>query len=129
MAMRWFTRPRPPEIWEQPIAGPLGDIEAAHRIRDICRAAADSAEKRGSAAPHADATKKSCDAERYERAARAAMEIALKISDDLLRDSSVRQIIDLCLKANDLRTARILLRAIQAASIREEVIRDHPNLG
>ena len=66
--------------------------------------------------------------ERYERAAKAAMEIAIKISDDLLRDSSVRQIVNLCAKANDLRTARILFRAIQAVSIREDVLNDHPVL-
>jgi hypothetical protein len=56
------------------------------------------------------------------------MKIAIKISDDLLRDSAVRQIVDLCLKANDLKTARILFRAIQAVSIREDVLNDYPIL-
>jgi hypothetical protein len=56
------------------------------------------------------------------------MEIAIKISDDLLRDSSVRQIVNLCVTANDLRTARILFRAIQAVSMQEEVLNDHPVL-
>jgi hypothetical protein len=56
------------------------------------------------------------------------MEIAIKISDDLLRDSAVRQIVDLCLKANDTTTARPLFRAIQAASIRDDVLKDHPAL-
>ena len=41
--------------------------------------------------------------ERYERAAKVAMEIAMKVSDDLLRDAAVRQIVELCLKANDTR--------------------------
>jgi len=49
----------------------------------------------------------------------------MKIADDLLRDAAVRQIIGLCLQANDLRTARILFRAIQAAVIREEVLQEH----
>ena len=124
MAMRWFNKPKPKEIWEEPVAGPLGDIEAAHRIRDICRAAADSAAKAG--APGGKSQQH--DFQRYERAARAAMETAMKISDDLLRDTAVRQIIDLCLTADDARTARILFRAIQAPSIREEVLRDHPLL-
>ena len=57
------------------------------------------------------------------------MKIAIKISDDLLRDSSVRQIVDLCMTANDLRTARILFRAIQAGSISEDALNDHPSLG
>jgi TRAP-type mannitol/chloroaromatic compound transport system substrate-binding protein len=30
------------------------------------------------------------------------------------------------MKANDLRTARILFRAIQAVSMREDVLNDHP---
>ena len=124
MAMRWFNRPKLKEIWDEPVAGPLGDIEAAHRIRDICRSAADSAAKAG--VPSGKNQQQ--EFQRYERAARAAMETAMKIGDDLLRDAAVRQIIDLCLTADDTRTARILFRAIQAPSIREDVLRDHPLL-
>jgi hypothetical protein len=126
--MRWFRRQSPPEIWDESIEGSIGDIEAAHKIRDICRSAADSAEKVAGFAGQFDTTNKKYEAERYQRAAKRAMEIAMKIADDLLRDSSVRQIVSLCLKANDLRTARILFRAIQAASIREEVLQEHPTL-
>ena len=126
--MRWFKRQSPTEIWDESIEGPIGDIEAAHKIRDICRSAADSAEKVAGFAGQFDTPKKKYEAERYQRAAKRAMEIAMKIADDLLRDSSVRQIVSLCLKANDLRTALILFRAIQAASIREEVLQEHPTL-
>jgi hypothetical protein len=126
--MRWLRRQSPPEIWDEGIDGPIGDIEAAHKIRDICRSAADSAEKVAGFAGQFDTPKKKYEAERYQRAAKRAMEIAMKIADDLLRDSSVRQIVSLCLKANDLRTARILFRAIQAASIREDVLQEHPTL-
>jgi hypothetical protein len=128
MAMRWFNRSKPREIWDEPIEWPVGDIEAAHKIRDICRAAADSAEKVAGFAGGPDSNKNKNEFERYERAAKTAMAIAMKIVDDLLRDSAVRQIVGLCLKANDLRTARILFRAIQAASIREDVLQDHPVL-
>jgi hypothetical protein len=126
MAMRWFGGQKPKEIWDEDIQWPIGDIEAAHRIRDICRSAADSAEKVAGIAGRPDNNKNH--AERYERAARTAMGIAMKIADDLLRDSAVRQIVGLCMKADDLRTARILFRAIQATSIREEVLQDHPIL-
>jgi hypothetical protein len=128
MAMWWFNQGKRQEIWDEAIEWPIGDIEAAHKIRDICRSAADSAEKVGSLAGRPDNKKNKYEADRYERAARIAMEIAIKISDDLLRDSSVRQIVDLCVTANDLRTARILLRAIQAVSMKEEVLNDHPAL-
>ena len=122
--MRWFGKGKGKEIWDEEIQWPLGDIEAAHRIRDICRSAADSAEKVG----HPEKGKNQSDAERYERAARAAMEIAIRISDDLLRDSSVRLIVSLCVTANDLRTARILFRAVHAASIREDLLNEYPML-
>jgi hypothetical protein len=144
-AMGWFDKGKQKEIWDEEIQWPIGDIEAAHKIRDICRSAAESTEKTGRGAERQDKNddKKSNDnkntdnknrdsgrnkyeADRYGRAAKAAMEIAIKISDGLLRDSSVRQIVDLCVKANDLRTARILFRAIQTTSIREDVLNDHP---
>jgi len=126
--MHWFKKERPREIWDEAIESPLGDIEAAHRIREICRSAASSAEKIGGAA---DRTHKKIkpEVERYERAAKVAMAIATKISDGLLRDAAVRQIIELCLKANHTTTARTLFRAIQSRSISQEVLREHPTLG
>lgn len=125
-AMWWFHKRERLDIWEEAVEGPLGDIDAAERIREICRSAADSAEKAGS---QSQPDKKSQHhLERYQRAAKAAMEIAIKMSDDLMRDSSVSQIVELCMKADDMRTARILLRAIQSVSIREDVLNAHPLL-
>jgi hypothetical protein len=126
--MRWFNKETRKEVWDEAIQWPIGDIEAAHRIREICRSALDSAEKVAGFAGRPENKKNKYEADRYERAARAAMEIAMKISDDLMRDSAVRQIVDLCMKANDLKTAPILFRAIQAASIKEDVLNDHPAL-
>jgi hypothetical protein len=130
MAMWLFNKDKRLEIWDEEIQWPIGDIEAAHRIRDICRSAADSAEKVAGFADRPDKTgrKNKYEADRYQHAAKAAMEIAIKMSDDLLRDSAVRQIVNLCAQANDFRTARILFRAIQAASIRADVMEQHPGL-
>jgi len=127
VAMRWFNKARKADVWDEAIEWPLGDIEAAHKIREICRTAADSAEKIAAAADRSQ-PKIIGEVERYERAAKVAMEIALKVSDDLLRDAAVRQIVELCLKANDTRTARPLFRAIQSRSIIADVLRAHPAL-
>jgi hypothetical protein len=126
LPMWWFTKRKHQrqEIWDEDIQWPIGDLEAAHRIREICRSAANSPESVGGSGRRDHAN----EPERYERATRAAMEIAVKISDDLLRDASVRQIVDLCVTADNLKTARILFRAIQTVSIREEVLSDHPVL-
>ena len=126
--MWWFTKDERKDIWDQEIQWPIGDIEAAHRIRDICRSAEDSAAKVNGFAAQADDREHKYQTERYERAAKAAMEIAMKITDDLLRDASVRQIVNLCVKADDIRTARVLFRAIHAESIRQETLNDHPIL-
>ena len=127
MTMWRFNKTKKTEVWDEAIEWPIGDIEAAHKIREICRSAADSAENIAAAADRSH-QKISGEVERYERAAKVAMEIAIKISDDLLRDAAVRQIVELCLKANDSKTARPLFRAIQSRSIRDDVLREHPSL-
>jgi hypothetical protein len=127
--MLWSGRQRPAEVWDEVIQWPLGDIEAAERIRTICRAAAPSAEQVARVAgTRSEEKKHRLESGRYERAAKVAMEIAMKMSDELMRDAAVRDIVDLCLTANDMRTARILFRAIQSPSIRDMVLRDHPDL-
>lgn len=129
--MLWSGRQKAVEIWDESIQWPIGDIEAAEKIRTICRSAADSAEHMahfGGVRTRPEEKKHKLESGRYERAARVAMEIAMKLSDDLMRDAAVRDIVDLCLKANDMKTARILFRAIQAPSIRDLVLRDHPDL-
>jgi hypothetical protein len=135
MAMWLFNKDKRTEIWDEAIQWPLGDIEAADKIRNICRSATDSAERIGGVAGDPDGKKKKPDkkqaerdAARYERAAKTAMEIAMKISDGLMRDSAISEIVELCLKASDMRTARILFRAIQSVSIRETVLGEHPTL-
>jgi hypothetical protein len=128
LAMWWFKRGKAKEIWDQEIQWPIGDIEAAQKIREVCRSAAGSAERVAGFADRPDNEKSKFDADRYQRAARTAMQIAIKMSDELLRDAALRQIVTLCMKADDLKTARILLRAIQALPIKEDVLRDHPIL-
>ena len=131
--MRWFSNKVPPrDIWEEPVPVPLGDIDAAERIRTICRSATDSAERVGGIAPTGDKRsppkQRETESARYQRAAKAAMEIAMKVSDELMRDAAVREIVGLCLTARDMKTARILFRAIQSPSIRDGVLREHPEL-
>lgn len=125
--MQWFKRAQRRDIWDDALEPPAGDIEAAKRIREICNSAADSAGIAGAAADRGHRKVKP-EVERYERAARAAMEIAMKVSDELLRDAAVREIVELCLKAGNVATAKTLFRAIQAKSIRDDLLREFPQL-
>jgi hypothetical protein len=126
--MRWFHGEQQPEVWEVADDQPLGDIAAAHKIRDICASAGAIAE-RLAAAGGRDAEKKlAADAERYQAAIKRALEIAMQIADDSMRDVSVSQIIKLCMQVDHLKTAKVLLRAIQSEKMRAELVADHPKL-
>src|SRR4029079_15875059 len=123
--MSWFRRDRQPEVWEVADDQPLGDIGAAHKIRDICASAAAVAEAMAAAGGRKAEQKRAADTERYRAGIRRALEIAMQISDDSMRDISVSQIIRLCVKVDHLKTARVLLRAIQSEKMRAELLADH----
>jgi hypothetical protein len=125
--MRWFNRDRPPDVWETGVE-PEGDIETAHLIREICAAAAAITERMATLrGRHAEA-EKATEGERYQAAIKCALELARKMSDDAMRDVSVSQIIRLCVKVGHLKTARVLLRAIQSDRIRNELIAESGSL-
>ena len=126
--MRWFHRERQPDVWEVADDQPLGDIGAAHKIRDICASAGAIAE-RLAAAGGRDAEKKlAADAERYQAAIKRALEIAMQIADDSMRDVSVSQVIKLCVQVDHLKTARVLLRALRSEKTHAELVAAHPKL-
>jgi hypothetical protein len=126
--MRWFQKTRQPDAWEVADGQPLGDIEAAHRIREICASAETIAEKMTVAGGRAPEKNKAAETERYQAAIKRALEIAMKISDDPMRDVSVGQIIALCVTVDHMKTARILVRAIKSESTRAELIAGNPAL-
>jgi hypothetical protein len=127
-AMRWFQKERKLDVWEATDIQPAGDIEAAHAIRDICTSAAAIVEHMASVHGNKAEQERASDAERYQAAIKCAIEIAGKISDDAMRDVAVSQIVRLCVKVNHLKTARVLLRAIQLEKMRAELIAECPAL-
>jgi len=125
--MHWFRKARQPDVWEVADTKPLGDIEAAQKIREICASAESIAGKMGGGGRRADKDK-TAETERHQAAIRRALEIAMKISDDAMRDVSVSQIIGLCVTVNHMKTARILVRAIKSENTRAELIHGNPAL-
>ena len=126
--MSWFRRDRQPEVWEVADDQPLGDIGAAHKIREICASAAAIAEAMAAAGGRNAEQKRAADAERYQAGIKRAIEIAMQISDDSMRDVSISQIIRLSVKMDHLKTARVLLRAIRSGKTRAELIAENPAL-
>ena len=126
--MRWFNKEKQPEVWEVADDQPLGDIAAAHKIRDICASAGTIAERLVAAGGRDAEKQQAADAERYQAAIKRALEIAMQISDDSMRDVSVSQIIKLCVQVDHLKTAMVLLRTIRSEKTRAELVADHPKL-
>ena len=126
--MSWFRKDQQPEVWEIADDQPLGDIDAAHKIRDICASAGTIADRLALAGGRDGGKKQAADTERYQAAIKRALEIAMQISDDSMRDVSVSQVIRLCVKVDHLKTARVLLRAIRSEKTRAELVADHPKL-
>ncbi len=126
--MRWYHRERQPEVWEVVDDQPLGDIGAAHKIRDICVSAGTIAERLVAAGGRDAEKQQAADAERYQAAIKRALEIAMQISDNSMRDVSVSQIIKLCVQVDHLKTARVLLRTIRSEKTRADLVADHPKL-
>jgi hypothetical protein len=127
-AMSWFRKDRQPEVWEVADDQPLGDIGAAQKIREICTSAATIAEAMAAAGGRNAEQKRAADAERYQAGIKRALEIAMQISDDSMRDISVSQIITLCVKVDHLITARVLLRTIRSEKMRAELMAEYPAL-
>ena len=126
--MSWFQRDRQPEVWEVADDQPLGDIGAAHKIREICAAAAAIVEAMAAAGGRNAEQKRAADAERYQAGIKRAIEIAMQISDDSMRDVSISQIIRLSVKMDHLKTARVLLRTIRSGKTRAELTAESPAL-
>lgn len=135
--MRWFQKTRRPDVWEIADDQPLGDIEAASRIREICTSAGAIAERMTASGGHKANRKvekeraekdRDVEAERYQAAIKRALEIAMKIADDQMRDVSVSQIIQLCIKVDHLKTARVLIRAIRSEQTQAELMANNPVL-
>ena len=126
--MRWYHRERQPEVWEVVDDQPLGDIGAAHKIRDICVSAGTIAERLVTAGGRDAEKQQAADAERYQAAIKRALEIAMQISDDSMRDVSVSQIIKLCVQVDHLKTARVLLRTIRSEKTSADLVADHRKL-
>jgi hypothetical protein len=127
-AMSWFRKERQPEVWEVADDQPLGDIGAAHKIREICASAGAIAEAMAAAGGRNAEQKRAADAERYQAGIKRAIEIAMQISDDSMRDVSISQIIRLSVKMDHLKTARVLLRTIRSDKTRAELTAESPAL-
>jgi hypothetical protein len=87
-----------------------GEAQVLNRIINMCSVATASAES-AALKPHADEAKG--ERQRFESAKRMSLRLAKDITDVSSRDAALEHIVELCMRANDLETARILIGGIQ----------------
>jgi hypothetical protein len=100
-----------------------GEAQMLNKIISMCNVAATSAES-AALNPHADESKSA--RQRFESAKRMSLQLAKEITDVSCRDAALEHIVELCMKANDLETARILIRGIQTELTRERLLEEYP---
>ena len=124
--MTWLKKSEPTEAWEIEDEEKIGDIELARQIREICNSVADSAEAVSVLyyGPSTETKKREID--RYERAKKRAEKNIERISDELLRDTAIYQVLNFCMKARDVENAERLFHQIQTARIAALVKSEHP---
>jgi len=125
----WFRKVEPREAWEIDDERSIGDIEAARQICEICNSVAGSAERVAVLFYGPNIKTKVREMDRYERARKRAEKKLEQISDELLRDAAIFQILNLCMKANDVESAEKLFHQLQTTMIKGIVISEHPIFG
>ena len=101
-----MKKSEPTEPWEIENDENIGDLELARQIREICNSVADSAEAVSVLyyGPPSETKKREID--RYERAKKRAEKKIEQISDELLRDTAIYQVLNFYMKANRRRERR-----------------------
>jgi len=125
--MKWFMKRLNATLSTVPASASDLEInaeaQALTKIRNMCAVATASAESLAQSS-YQDLAK--AERQRFESAKRMSLELAKNITDASYRDSAILHIVELCITANDIETARILVRGIQSGPIREQLLEQHP---
>ncbi len=125
--MKWFKR----YSKKVPVAIPASqsdlrqdvDARTLARIRNICAVASKSVANAKTSREHLASRETQ---QQFESAKRRSLEFAKTIVDASCLDSALHYIIELCMEANDIESAKILVRGIQSSAIREQLLEEHP---
>ena len=98
--------------------------QAAFRVTGKCLAANSSLE----ALTHLDPKRRQFEKANYEHHLVEAIASALAIRDEFYKGLAIRQIINVCKRANDLDIAKTLFKEVDHHSLREQIVKDAPEL-
>ena len=96
----------------------LETLRQPAKIREICNSVAGSAEKVAGLFYGPNNKTKEREMDRYERAKKRAEKKVEQISDELLRDAAIYQILNFCMKAKDVESSEKLYHQLQSTMIK-----------
>ncbi len=96
------------------------------KVRTICQIYNGSAESVGSGEFSKDDEIGQYEINRYEKGRKEALEIAIKLTDDLYRDAALHAAFDFCMNAKDMEFATIIAEAITIEVIQDKIVEEYP---
>jgi hypothetical protein len=97
----------------------------SERVTMLCQMYGGSAKNVGSSDFSADDEMGQHDLNRYEKARKEALKIAILLKDAFYRDSALHCVLDMCMKANDLKFATAIAKAITVETIQDAIVEQH----
>lgn len=122
--MRWF-RQKAKE--PSPQRGPSGDIVAIQMVRELCQSGYEGIQHTEGCVKGQRPDEQHI-GQRYQNAKRRALALARQMEDDLMRDSALREVVSLCMLADDARAAEDILRELGSKVVIEMVLTEHPTI-
>jgi hypothetical protein len=95
------------------------EIALSLRVRTLCQIHGDSAENAANEDEDGDETRQ------YENVRKEVLEIAIKLTDEVLRNAALHAAFDFCMKAKDFPFATIIADGITRAAVQEQIAEEY----
>jgi hypothetical protein len=95
------------------------------RVRTLCQIYGENAENVGTGEFSDDEDLHAYEKQRYEKGRKEALEMAINLTDEFYRNTSLHAAFDFCMKAKDFQFATIIANAITANILQEKIIEEH----
>src|SRR4051812_33970655 len=123
--MKWFQRKL---MKPCPDLEPSGDISRAKMVRELCSAEGELVRRTNDFPQRGSNEQRQIALSRYRAAKERALLLAFCMDDDLMHDAALREILTLCVIAEDISAANNIFGKFRSKLIVDMVITEHPIL-
>jgi hypothetical protein len=98
---------------------------ALKKVRTLCQMYGGSAKNVGSGEFSVDEAMGQYEVDRYERGRKETLEIPIRLKDEFYRDAALHCVLNMCMKANDLKFATAIAKAISVETVQDAIVKEH----